>query len=298
VPDLQNPGWSWLILGAMFFSAMSAGAYFAYSSIELAGNPAHRKTLWYLGLIPAPLLAIVPLFLTIDLGQPFRFLNLLIKSPAAAERPGPLMFNANSPMDWGSWGLTLFAIFAGIAFLDGASHLWRWPFGFLEPVAHNIVVAIIGGALSLLVGAYLGVLLSVTQQPVWSDSLLAGALYVTMEAFAGMGIAAIVATRFGAPPVTTQAVRTGLLYTGLATVIVLVLFIIQLGVVGAAAPIVLSVRVAPVFWLGVVLGLIVPLYLVWRGEMNRLAIAGWLAILAVLALRYSVLFSATAALSG
>ncbi|TMD62197.1 MAG: hypothetical protein E6I87_00610 [Chloroflexi bacterium] len=298
MPTLQSPEWGWLILGAMFFSAIAAGAYFAYSSMELAANPGHRRALWYLGLIPLPLIIIVPILLTLDLGQPLRFLNLLLRSPAAAERPGPLMFNPMSPLDWGSWGLFLFGGFALLAFLDSATHIWRWPFRFLEPIAHNIVIAIIGGALSLLVGAYLGVLLPVTQQPVWSDSLVAGALYVTMEAFAGMGLAAIVASRVGARE-TAEAARTGLRYTGLATVIVLVVFVAQLAIVGAAAPLAFSLRVGPVFWIGgVVLGLIVPLYLAWRGTLDRLAVAGWLTVLCVLALRYSVLFSATAALSG
>lgn len=299
MPSLQSPEWGWLILGAMFLSAVAAGAYFAYSSIELSGTRReHQVTLRYLGLIPLPLVLTVPLLLTIDLGQPLRFTNLLIRSPFATERPGPLMFNPNSPMDWGSWGLLLFGVFALVAFLDSASHLWRWPFRFLEPIAHNLVFGIAGGALSLLVGAYLGVLLSVTQQPVWSDSLLAGALYVTMEAFAGMGIAAIVASRVRAPA-TMRATRTGLLYTGIATVVVLVLFVAQLGIAGAAAPLAFSARVGPVFWIGgVVLGLIAPLYLAWRGETRQLAIAGWLSILLVLALRYSVLFSASAALNG
>jgi formate-dependent nitrite reductase membrane component NrfD len=299
MPYLQSPEWGWLILAAMFLSAVAAGAYFAYSTIELSGTRReHATALAYLGLIPLPLLLIVPLLLTLDLGQPFRFFNLLIRSPAATERSGPLMFNPMSPMDWGSWGLFLFGFFALIAFLDGGTHLWRWPFGFLERVAHNIVLGVIGGALSLLVGAYLGVLLSVTQQPVWSDSLFAGALYVTMEAFAGMGIAAIVASRVRARA-TAQAARTGLLYTGIATVVVLVLFVAQLAIAGAAAPLAFSARVGPVFWIGgVLLGLIVPLYLAWRGALDRLAIAGWLAILCVLALRYSVLFSASAALQG
>src|SRR5207248_4181135 len=119
-----------------------------------------------------------------------------------------------------------------------------------------------------------------------------------MEAFAGMGIAAIIASRVHAAA-TVRAARTGLLYMGAATVIVLVLFVAQLAVAGAAAPLAFSARVGPVFWIGgVVLGLVVPLYLAWRGRLDRLAIAGWLAILCVLALRYSVLFSATAALSG
>ena len=113
-----------------------------------------------------------------------------------------------------------------------------------------------------------------------------------------MGIAAIVAAR-ARVPATAQAARTGLIYTGIATIIVLVLFVAQLGVAGAAAPLAFSARVGPVFWIGgVVLGLIVPLYLAWRGAADRLPVAGWLAILAVLALRYSVLFSATAALHG
>jgi formate-dependent nitrite reductase membrane component NrfD len=207
------------------------------------------------------------------------------------------MFNPGSPMDWGSWGLFLFGFFALVAFLDSGTHLWRWPFRFLEPIAHNVIFGIVGGAISLLVGAYLGVLLSVTQQPVWRDSLLAGALYVTMEAFGGMGIAAIIASRFR-QTATVQAARTGLLYTGIATVIVLVFFVAQLALAGAAAPLALSARVGPVFWIGgVVLGLIVPLYLAWRGS-GRLAVAGWLSLLAVLALRYSVLFSSQAALSG
>ena len=38
-----------------------------------------------------------------------------VTSPAAAERGGPLMFNSNSPMNWGSWAMVIFGAFAAIA---------------------------------------------------------------------------------------------------------------------------------------------------------------------------------------
>src|SRR2546428_5707222 len=186
MPYLQSPDWGWLILAAMFFSAVAAGAYFAYSSIELSGNADHRQALWRLGLLPLPLLMVVPLLLTIDLGQPLRFLNLLIRSPSATERPGPLMFNPLSPMDWGSWGLFLFGAFALVAFLDSATHLWRWRFGFLEPLAHNIVWGIIGGAVSLLPRAFPGPLPSAIPPPARGRPRHAAGACFTMRARAAV----------------------------------------------------------------------------------------------------------------
>ena len=60
-PYLQSPEWSWLILGAMFLSAVAGGAYFAYSCqgcaqirivpIEITEHPAQQRVEFRLAMI-------------------------------------------------------------------------------------------------------------------------------------------------------------------------------------------------------------------------------------------------------
>src|SRR5437762_183987 len=108
--------------------------YLLLDKPEVYGLPAHAAVIHRLRFIPMPIMIVVPLLLIYDLGQQGRFINLLIRNPAAAERPGPLMFNPNSPMNWGSWAMVIFAVFTVIAFADSLHHSGPIRFGWLDGV--------------------------------------------------------------------------------------------------------------------------------------------------------------------
>ena len=299
-----QPEWEWPITIALFIAGVASGAYAAMGLIHFAGDARDQAVAHRLALIPMPLMILVPILLTVDLGQPGRFLNLLLRNPAAAERgPSPFMFNPNSPMNWGSWAMVVFGLFTAIAFVDALHHSGRLRLPGFEPVAHNIVILGIGELLALVVSGYSGVLVNVTNQGVWSDTFLMGALFICFSELSGMAVAAIVSDRMGAAR-TSAAIRTALFGAAAVSAVVLVLFLAGLanqadGSLGALIGS-LSELVGPVFWIGAVgLGLLVPL--LWlsprrivRVPATSLALVGVLVLIGVLAFRYAMFFSAIA----
>jgi formate-dependent nitrite reductase membrane component NrfD len=255
-----------------------------------------------LGFIPMPIMIVVPLLLIYDLGQQGRFLNLLIRNPAAAEQgPGPLMFNPNSPMNWGSWAMIIFAGFTALAFADSLHHSGRIHFRWLEPLSHNPVVLIVGELFALVVSGYSGVLLNVTNQGVWSATFLVGGLFICFSELSGMAVAAIVSDRWG-NAATAAAVRRALWMFAAVSAVFLVLFLAGLASQqdGSFTALAASLHelVAPVFWIGAVgLALLVPLLTlaprpILRVPNGSLALVGVLVLVGVLAFRYALFFSA------
>jgi len=300
-PYVLQPEWEWPITIALFIAGVASGTYASMGLIHFAGDLRDRPVAWRLGFIPLPLMLIVPLLLIVDLGEPSRFLNLLIKNPAAAERGGPLMFNANSPMNWGSWAMVLFGFFAALAFLDALHHTGRLRLAWLPAISENIVVIAIGELLALVVSGYSGVLVNVTNQGVWSDTWLVGALFICFSELSGMAVALIVSDRMGAAR-TSAALRTALFYAAIVSTVVLVIFLAGLGsqADGSLSALIASFHelVAPVFWIGAVgLALLVPLLLlaprpVLRAPSATGAMIGVLVLVGVLAFRYALFFSA------
>jgi formate-dependent nitrite reductase membrane component NrfD len=295
------PEWEWPITIALFIAGVASGAYATMGLIHFAGDKRDQAVAHRLAFLPLPLMLVVPLLLIVDLGQPGRFLNLLIKDPAAAERPGPLMFNPNSPMNWGSWAMVIFGAFAALAFADALHHSGRVRFAWLEPISHNIVVLGIGELFALIVSGYSGVLVNVTNQGVWSDTWLMGALFVFFSELSGMAVALIVSDRMGASR-TSAALRTALFYAAAVSAVILILFLGSLAAQqdGSLAALVASLDklVAPVFWIGAVgLGLLVPLLALGPRRViplpnASLSLIGLLVLVGVLAFRYALFFSA------
>ena len=109
-----------------------------------------------------PALAICPILLTLDLGRPLRFWHMLIDS-----RTFGLNFKYWSPMSVGAWVLIIFSAFAFVSFIEACSATsgFRWlrrRFGRL--------FMIVGALFGLFLAGYTGVLLSVSNQPIWSDT--------------------------------------------------------------------------------------------------------------------------------
>jgi formate-dependent nitrite reductase membrane component NrfD len=210
------------------------------------------------------------------------------------------MFNPNSPMNWGSWAMVIFAAFTALAFADALHHSGRLPFGWLEPLSHNRVILIIGEILAIVVSGYSGVLVNVTNQGVWSDTFLMGGLFICFSELSGMAVAAIVSDRWG-NAATAAAVRRALFGFAAVTAVVTVIFLIGLVTQqdGSFSALVLSLHelVAPAFWIGAVgLALLVPLLAlsprpIVRVPDGSLALIGVLVLIGVLAFRYATFFS-------
>ncbi|MDH3642685.1 MAG: polysulfide reductase NrfD [Gammaproteobacteria bacterium] len=104
--------WSWPVIGYLFLAGLGAGAL-AVSGIVVLWGPSgefrHRAALIArLGAFIGPLPVMVGTSLLIfELGRPFRALNLLTSNFWF------MVFNP-SPMNWGSWFIVLFCIFATV----------------------------------------------------------------------------------------------------------------------------------------------------------------------------------------
>ena len=303
MPDkyVLPPEWEWPITIALFLAGVAAGTYSVMGLIHFAGGKRDEPVLHRLGFIPMPIMIVVPLLLIYDLGQQSRFLNLLIKSPAATERGGPLMFNTSSPMNWGSWAMVIFAGFTALAFADSLHASGRIRLGWLMPIARSRVVLAVGEFFAMVVSGYSGVLIAVTNQGVWSDTWLMGGLFICFSELSGMAVAAIVCDRMGATH-TAAAVRRALFLFAAVSAVVLVLFLAGLGLQqdGSLTALVASLHefVGVAFWIGAVgLGLVVPLLALAPRPLMRvpngsLALIGVLVLVGVLAFRYAMFFSA------
>ncbi|OGN81381.1 MAG: hypothetical protein A3G84_05585 [Chloroflexi bacterium RIFCSPLOWO2_12_FULL_71_12] len=305
-----EPHWAnWILTLEMFAAGLAAGIFFFIALANIAGDKEDREVAARLGFLPAPLMVVVAVLLIVDLGQPGRFLNLLFTSPIAAERPGPFMFNPNSPMNWGTWIIAVFGIMTVVPFFDGLLHTGRLRIlpGLVETLAHNPVGMAVAALFALATGSYSGVLLNVSNQNVWADTYILGGLYVVFSALSGFAAAAIVSDRMRATR-TAGAARSGLLATAALAGVLVALFVANLSALGQAEPLISSgtALVAPVFWIGVVgLAILYPIVTIAAGprlafsrvSLSQLAVVGTIVLVGVLAFRWSLLHSALAAVA-
>jgi formate-dependent nitrite reductase membrane component NrfD len=178
---VRDPDWTWYILFYFFLAGLSGGSYVLASLLRINGNrddePASR--LGYYVAFPAFL--ICPILLTLDLGQPLRFWHMLVNTT-----PGELgpVFKYWTPMSVGAWALLAFGLFVTVSFVealvrDGVIRIW-----FLDRLVRLLdgfsgrLFSAIGAVLGLFIAGYTGVLLAVSNQPVWSDTWALGGLFL------------------------------------------------------------------------------------------------------------------------
>jgi formate-dependent nitrite reductase membrane component NrfD len=172
---VRAPDWTWYILFYFFLAGLSGGSYAIATLLRLSNRayePAARVG-FYLSFVA---MLGCPVLLTLDLGQPLRFWHMLVNTTPGDEGP---VFKYWSPMSVGAWALLVFGVFAGLSFLEVLVKDRRRsteptaPAGMLAKV-FNTVGALVG----LFVAGYTGVLLAVSNQPVWSDTWALGGLFL------------------------------------------------------------------------------------------------------------------------
>ncbi|MGZ3542328.1 MAG: NrfD/PsrC family molybdoenzyme membrane anchor subunit, partial [Vulcanimicrobiaceae bacterium] len=170
-----------------------------------------------------------------------------------------LNFKYWSPMSVGVWALLIFGFFAFVSFLET---LWldrREPATPAEwPSMASRIFAAIGCIFALFIASYTGVLLSVSNQPIWSDTWTLGALFL---ASALSGSAAMLswlsAYRSDAAPETEVRLRTADGYFALLELIAIVLLFITIAGAGQLS----RALAAPwlILWILVLASLVPPL---------------------------------------
>lgn len=272
--------WKWELVIYLWIAGIAGGAYFVAFVVNwLTGRKAEQLPKIAL-LVGVPLVLVGSLLLIVDLGEQLRAWHLFTT------------FKIGSPMNMGTWILTLFAVI-GVVMLV----LW-WSKSAERGSTKPAALSGLAGAISRLAGvlgvlswiqlilavlliAYTGVLLSASNQPMWAGVLLLPALFVVSAIATGMAMLVLVMrTGFGrwvdeflggaGEPVPNDIVHTmGLasIALGIIEIVVLVGFLVWLGffsgAAGAAAmAVLLTGPMSVLFWGGVVLlGLVIPLVL-------------------------------------
>lgn len=292
-----SPEWTWWIILYFFVGGIAGTAFFLAALLQLSGRGTATPPDWplvHLGYYVAFLGAVVSGFLlTIDLNRPLRFWHMLIQN-----HTGVPMFKSWVPMSVGSWVLLLFGLFSFLAALAALSEarptvglLQSGPVRFLRRRRPAAVIAILGSVFGLFIAGYTGVLLAVTNRPIWADSSMLGLLFLVSGASTGAAALILLAVwrRAGRPASLGWLVwfdRNVLILE----LLVLIAFLVSLGSV---------VRVFLSWWgvlllFGVVVGgILIPL-LLERGKVHArrdLVRSASLVLLGGLLLRMVVLLS-------
>ena len=285
------PEWGWYIVFYFFFGGLAGGCYFLAVLIDLCGRPEDRPLARLGYYIAFPCVILSGLLLTLDLHRPLRFWHMLIESNTY--RP---LIKLWSPMSVGSWALLIFGIFSLVSILgalaeDGRLPLRAWrkvrPPGMLSRV-----IAVIGGLVGFYVAGYTGVLLAVTNRPIWSDSPLLGMLFVVSAASISAALMMLLAHRSQWTMPAMSALHRMDAWVVALELLVLIAVMVSLGPVFVAW---LSAWGLLLFVGVVVVGILMPLALYWRrqwlGDHNATTAAA-LVLLGGFILRLVIVFSA------
>ena len=297
-----SPHWAWYIILYFFIGGIAGTAFLLSSLLYLSAGPTDRPTArsadqplirlgYYVAFIGAVLSGII---LTIDLDRPLRFWHMVIQN-----HTGLPMFKFWVPMSVGVWGLALFGVFAFLGALSSFSEerpnirlLQSVPIRVVRRRGPSIAIAVLGSIFGLFLAGYTGVLLAVTNRPVWADSSLLGLLFLVSAASTGAATMLLLAAwQRAGHPASIRWLSWFDQRVLLLELLVLVIFLLSLG------------SVARVFlsWWGVLLlvgvvgvGIVAPLVLQRThriGSFRHHARAAMLVLLGGFLLRVVVLLS-------
>jgi formate-dependent nitrite reductase membrane component NrfD len=279
---VRPPNWTWYILFYFFLAGLSGGCYAIGALLRLTGRPSYAKLSRLAYLAAFPLIIVCPILLTVDLGQPARFWHMLIDSAG-----GGLNFKYWSPMSLGVWAL---GVYSGIAFVSFVGELYA-PVGRLLSGILGRLLMLVGLVFALFIGAYTGVLLSVSNQPVWSDGWPLGGLFLAS------GLSGAAALLLLLLPGRRQELASSVRALGEADryfvvleALLIVLFLVTVAAAGTIGRLFNLVGIG--LWVLVVVGLAVPLFVHSRTRLVSPVLTSLLVLVGVLALRAAVIFGA------
>lgn len=160
----------------LWMAGMAGGAYFAAFLAERFSGIKDRKLLRLAAYVGVPLAVIGVLLLVVDLGQPLRFWHLFTQ------------FKVGSPMSMGTWVLLAWVGIAIVCII-----LWWIGKRLGEQTARSLsrltgLLSSVNIIFSVLLITYTGVLLAVSNQPLWSGTALLPALFVTSAVSTGVAL--------------------------------------------------------------------------------------------------------------
>lgn len=279
---VRAPAWEWWILLYFFAAGIAGGSYVIGSMLRIWGGPGDLPAARIAFLVSLVAIVLCPVFLSIDLGQPARFWHMLVDTGA-----GGIGFKSASPMSVGSYALLLFGLFAFVSAADAFLAMRGSPLGFF---AGSLATAwmVAGAVLGLFVAAYTGVLLAVSNQPVWSDGWPLGGLFLASGLSGSAALLVLLAGwRRDLLPSVGRVEGADRLFIGLEAVLIVV-FLATVVIAGTVAKLFSPAMV--ILWVLVLAGLAAPFAL--RGRASSPSLAPLTVLLGVLALRAVVIFGA------
>lgn len=257
----ETPRWHWLIVFYFFLGGLAGGTYFLAVLIDFFGRWEDRRLARLGYLVAFPAVVVCGILLTVDLTRPTRFWHMLIQSETF--RP---MFKWWSPISFGSWAMLAFGLFTFVSFLAALEPRgrprWRRLARFRPPGIVGSVWAVIGGLLGMFVAGYTGVLLSVTNRPVWADSPLLGLVFLLSAASTSAALLILLARGRRWTTAGVEALKELDSWVLALEFVALLALVVSLGGIGP--------RVWLNWWglvlvVGVfVVGIVVPMLLEWR----------------------------------
>jgi formate-dependent nitrite reductase membrane component NrfD len=298
-PFVADPEWGWWITLYFFLGGIAAGAYFVATLIELFGHEEDVPLARIGYRIAFPLICLCGIFLTVDLERPERFWHMMFQSERvheALDAGWPLggwgdMVQAPilkwwSPMSIGAWALAVFGAWSFLSFLTAI-----WPTGFLARTLHRHWLGhgfrLIGSGVGFFIASYTGVLLSATNQPLWSLSDWIAPLFLTSAASTAIAVLLLLG-RGISPESRHRLERADLWALGLE----LFLFLIFLASLGGLLPLVLQTWQGWVLVAGtLVVGILKPLalhFFLGRLGSARVTLAAVFALIGGFLLRWGI----------
>ena len=267
----QPPHWDWWITFYFYIAGLAGGSYVLATILRARGSSRDEATARVGYMLAFPLVVVCAILLTVDLGQPMRFYHMLVNTTPGV---GGLNFKPWSPISLGSWGLLIFGLFAFISFLESRGMLKALPIAFTA----------IGSLFGLFLCAYTGVVLSVSNQPIWSDSWAIGALFVA----SALSASAALLASFSRSDDTDGSTGTRLMRADrhfvVLELVALAIFFVTLAMAGTLGKTLNGIWL--VLWILVLASMVPPLLGRHRGLVAIGVLAG------VLLMRIAVIFSA------
>ncbi len=252
------PDWGWSIVLYFFLGGIAGGAAFLSGLLDLFGHRLDRNMIRVgYGIALVAIIIGAPL-LIVDLTQPTRFWHMFWQSNAG----GP-MFKPYSAISIGIWIVSLFVVFVALATAAALADTGRLPRGlavFGEGVLGKIIAlgcVILGSALA----GYTGLVLTGTNQPLWSDTIWITLLFLLSGISAGGAAMILVGWKESHP----GSVRWLEQMEGISSVVELFVLAIIAASIWSIVSVVWSGTWAVVLGIGVVLlGVVAPLFLYTR----------------------------------
>ncbi len=283
----EPPHFRWMIILYFCLGGIPGGALLLAGLVRLFGSEEDRhfvRLASYLSLAGA---VISGLLLVVDLGVPLRFWHMVIQNDTG--RP---MFKWWSPMSVGVWGLLFFGFFALLAslgfFAQEGRRGWR-AFRFLAEPPFSTLGAIGGIIGGLFLAGYTGVLLAVSNRPVWADSSWLGLVFL-LSAISTSVAALLLLARWRSVE-SPSTVAWLLSFDRIALVVELLAIVIFLISLGGAIRALLNAWGVLLLLGVIVLGILVPLFLQRGRAVHAIVLPATLVLVGGFLLRMTVVLS-------